>query len=93
MKRALVIEQINKSVGLWIKTGEIGHKRDFEYFLNQIKKSHRNIRAKKDETMQKTQQSCHEMIPPAQALKFILGITLFYTCVLVTLAQLFVTVL
>ncbi|WP_258170044.1 hypothetical protein [Acinetobacter sp. S4397-1] len=43
--------------------------------------------------MQKTQQSCHETIPPAQALKFILGITLVYTCVLVTLAQLFVTVL
>ncbi|MCU7224953.1 hypothetical protein OC498_08550 [Acinetobacter bohemicus] len=43
--------------------------------------------------MQKTQQSCHEMIPPAQALKFILGITLFYTCALVTLVQLFVTVL
>ena len=43
--------------------------------------------------MQKTQQCCHELIPPAQALKFILGITLFYICALVTLVQLFVTVL
>ena len=38
MKRALAIAQVNKSIQLWIKTGEIGHKRDFEYFLNQIKK-------------------------------------------------------
>ena len=38
MIRAIAIEQINKSLRLWIKTGEDGHKRDFEYFLKQIKK-------------------------------------------------------
>jgi len=57
------------------------------------KKKSSKYQSKKDETMQKNQQSCHEMIPPAQALKFIFGITLVYTCVLVTLVQLFVTVL
>lgn len=38
MNRTLAIEQINKSLNLWIKTGDDSHKSDFKYFLNQIKK-------------------------------------------------------
>lgn len=38
MKRAIAIAQIKESIRLWIKTGEEGHKKDFEHFLKQIKK-------------------------------------------------------
>lgn len=38
MKKSLAIEQINKSLNLWIKTGDDTHKMDFKYFLEQIKK-------------------------------------------------------
>ena len=46
MNKTLAIAQVNKSIHLWIKTGEVGHKKDFEYFLNQIKKGRAATRPK-----------------------------------------------